>query len=87
MVWCGLWRDHVLGPFFFNETVTGERYLNMLQNDLIPQFHLLGAGQTYMVYARRCPAALRKDCAWLAPREFRKLDRSKRYGRVVAQVA
>ena len=45
MVWCGLWRDHVLGPFFFNETVTGERYLNMLQIDLIPQFHLLGDGR------------------------------------------
>ena len=29
MVWCGLWCDHVLGPFFFNQTVTGERYLNM----------------------------------------------------------
>ena len=46
MVWCGLWRDHVLGPFFFNQTVTGERiYLNMLQNDLIPQFDLLGDGR------------------------------------------
>ena len=45
MVWCGLWRDHVLGPFFFNQTLTGERYLNMLQNDLIPQFDLLGDGR------------------------------------------
>ena len=50
MVWCGLWRDHVLGPFFFNQTVTGERYLNMLQNDLIPQFDLLGDGRPRGVF-------------------------------------
>ena len=31
--------------FFFIGTINGEKYLSMLQNDLIPQFHLLGDGR------------------------------------------
>ena len=34
MVWCGLWKAHVLGSFFFDEHVTGETYLNMLRHKL-----------------------------------------------------
>lgn len=30
MVWCGLWYDRLSGPFFFDENVTGEKYLEML---------------------------------------------------------
>ena len=41
---CGLWKAHVLGPFFFEENVTGETYLNMLKNQLIPQLDALGEG-------------------------------------------
>ena len=45
MVWCGLWRDHVLGPFFFNSTVTSENYLQLLKEDFIPQLNFIGEGQ------------------------------------------
>ena len=30
MVWCRLWKTHVLGSFFFEENVTGNTFLNML---------------------------------------------------------
>ncbi|EZA56777.1 hypothetical protein X777_03215 [Ooceraea biroi] len=33
-VWSGILDSHIIGPFFFNGNVTGERYLNMLQNEL-----------------------------------------------------
>ena len=45
VVWCRLWRNHVLGPFFFNETVTGEVYLKLLQNDLMPQLERISEGK------------------------------------------
>lgn len=45
MVWCGLWRDHVLGPFFFDSTVDGNKYLKMLQEELIPQLNSIGEGR------------------------------------------
>ena len=45
MVWCGLWRDHVLGPSFFNSMVTGENYLQMLKEDFIPQLNFIGEGR------------------------------------------
>ena len=44
MVWCGLWKAHVLGPFFFEEHVTGESYLNMLTDQLMPQLDGFGEG-------------------------------------------
>ena len=44
MVWCGLWKAHILGPFFFDEHVTGETYLNMLIDKLMPQLELIGEG-------------------------------------------
>jgi hypothetical protein len=28
-VWCGLTSEGLLGPFFFNDTVTGATYLNL----------------------------------------------------------
>jgi transposase len=36
MVWCGIWGDEIIGPFFFENTVTGQSYLNLLENDLDP---------------------------------------------------
>lgn len=35
-VWAGVIGDHIVGPFFFNETLTGQRYLDFLRNDLMP---------------------------------------------------
>ncbi|XP_076028557.1 uncharacterized protein LOC143017694 [Oratosquilla oratoria] len=44
MAWCGLWKAHVLELFFFDEHVTGETYLNMLREKLMPQIERLGEG-------------------------------------------
>ncbi|XP_063994344.1 uncharacterized protein LOC135171649 [Diachasmimorpha longicaudata] len=33
-VWCGIDDGQVIGPYFFNQTVTGQRYLQFLQDDL-----------------------------------------------------
>ena len=35
-VWCGLSSKGLLGPFFFDATVTGPIYLNLLQQSVIP---------------------------------------------------
>ena len=43
-LWCGLWKAHVLGPFFFEEHVTGDTYFNMLTNQLMPQLDGLAEG-------------------------------------------
>jgi len=35
-VWCGLSAFGLTGPFFFDHTVTGENYLNLLQESVMP---------------------------------------------------
>jgi hypothetical protein len=35
-VWAGILGDRVVGPFFLNENLTGERYLEMLQDEILP---------------------------------------------------
>ncbi|GFT11903.1 uncharacterized protein NPIL_425361 [Nephila pilipes] len=35
-VWCGLSSRGLIGPFFFDATVTGTIYLNLLQQSIIP---------------------------------------------------
>jgi hypothetical protein len=38
MVWAGVLNDRLIGPIFFDDgTITGDRYLNMLENDLWPE--------------------------------------------------
>lgn len=36
MVWCGIINDSIIGPYFFDGSVNGERYLVMLQQYLWP---------------------------------------------------
>lgn len=36
MVWGGIIGDHLIGPYFFDGNVTGQSYLEMLQNNVIP---------------------------------------------------
>src|ERR1700712_2412956 len=33
-VWCGLWRNQILGPIFFDGNLNSAAYLNLLQNDI-----------------------------------------------------
>jgi hypothetical protein len=35
-VWCGIFGDRIIRPFFFQENLTDEIYLNFLQNILGP---------------------------------------------------
>src|SRR6185437_7270063 len=44
MVWGGIFGDTVIGPFFFEGTVTGERYLDMLINQICPAVEQLNDG-------------------------------------------
>ena len=36
-VWGGIWSNGVIGPFFFDGNVTGEKYLAMLEDVILPQ--------------------------------------------------
>jgi hypothetical protein len=42
MVWCEIWDTKVIGPFCFTGTMTGERYLQMLRDELMSQLDILG---------------------------------------------
>ena len=42
MVWLGVWDESFIGPFFFDGTVTGQTYVNMLGNEMFPHLHALG---------------------------------------------
>jgi hypothetical protein len=33
MLWCGVWKDRIVGPFFFNEHVSVDAYLRMLEEE------------------------------------------------------
>jgi hypothetical protein len=33
MVRCGIWKDHIVGSFFFNEHVNGDAYLRVLEEE------------------------------------------------------
>jgi len=37
-VWCGILEDSIIGPFFYNGTLNGRRYLDFLSNHLLPMF-------------------------------------------------
>lgn len=40
-VWAGIIGDRILGPFFFDANLTGERYLDFLQFELVPALAIL----------------------------------------------
>jgi hypothetical protein len=40
-VWCGLSTRGLIGPFFFEGTVTGLAYLNMLRTSILPAIYAL----------------------------------------------
>lgn len=41
VVWGGLWKEGVVGPFFFDGNVTGQSYLTMLQQEFLPELESL----------------------------------------------
>lgn len=40
-VWAGMCGDHVIGPFFIDGNLTGNRYLALLQNQIVPTLRRL----------------------------------------------
>jgi predicted DNA-binding transcriptional regulator AlpA len=51
MVWCGITSDGLIGPYFFNGTVTGESYLNMLRDFLWPKVrHIDKMGRLHTIH-------------------------------------
>lgn len=40
-VWAGIVNNKVIGPYFFDGILTGQRYLEFLRNELIPDLHHL----------------------------------------------
>jgi len=40
-VWAGIVRDRIIGPYFLEDTLTGQRYLQFLRNKLIPDLCIM----------------------------------------------
>ena len=47
-VWGGLWSEGLIGPFFFETTVTGQNYLSMLKDHFDPQFRRLPRKDSFL---------------------------------------
>ncbi|CAM1324679.1 Uncharacterised protein r2_g3343 [Pycnogonum litorale] len=48
MVWAGIWGDRIIGPIFIDGILNAEKYLNMLQEEILPS--LLNEEGDYPVY-------------------------------------
>jgi len=56
-VWAGLLGEHKIGPFFIDGNLTGEKYLNLLQNRIIPRLHELALNLDNIWFQQDgCPA-------------------------------
>ncbi len=66
MVWCGIWNDRIIGPYFFDKSVTGATYLELLQDKIWPEIELFhGLGQVWF-QQDGAPAHYHKDVRqWL----------------------
>lgn len=42
-VWCGIICDRIIGPIFFDRSLNGERYLELLRNEIMPLINDLPA--------------------------------------------
>jgi transposase len=63
MVWCGILGDQVIGPYFFDQSVNGSTYLQLLENKIWPQIRHLN-----QIYFQQdgAPAHYHKEVrAWL----------------------
>ncbi|KAJ8949627.1 hypothetical protein NQ318_007392 [Aromia moschata] len=61
-VWAGIVANRIIGPFFFEETLTGERYLEFLQNDLVPALAAAGFCHSFSASSARSGT---KGASWL----------------------
>ena len=50
MVWAGLIKDHIIGPFFINGSVTGQVYLQLQQRVWPALQAIMGEEEEFVVY-------------------------------------
>jgi hypothetical protein len=55
-IWGGLWYGGLIGPFFFETTVTGQNYLSMLKDHFYPQFRRLPFKDSFFFMQDGAPA-------------------------------
>ena len=41
IIWCGIWNDQIIGPFFFDNTMNGETYQTMFKQGTFPDILIL----------------------------------------------
>lgn len=65
-VWAAMWSGGVIGPYFFDETVTGDRYLAMLDSFLWPKVTELHLSTRLMFMQDGAPPHWKKEVRqWL----------------------
>lgn len=67
MVWAGIIGENVIGPFFLEERVNGETYLNLLGDEVLPRLEELNINPQEIVYQHDgAPAHKHRDVVdWL----------------------
>lgn len=57
-VWCGIYCDKIIGPYFFDVVVNQHSYLNMLQDFLLPALEDITLEKRQQMYFQQdgCPA-------------------------------
>ena len=51
IAWAGLIKDHIIGPFFINEIVTGQVYFQLLQHRVWPALEaIMGEEEEFVVF-------------------------------------
>lgn len=57
-VWAGILGDHIIGPFFIDGTLNAAKYLELLQNQVLPAIQVLPNLDLGVVYFQQdgCPA-------------------------------
>ena len=53
MLWVGLIKDNIIGPFFFDSSVTGNVYLNLLRRSVWPALRALMGDEIDLVYFKQ----------------------------------
>ncbi|CAF4656865.1 unnamed protein product [Rotaria sp. Silwood2] len=56
IVWAGIWSEGVIGPYFFDDTVTGQSYIKMLNDYFYPLFHDLPDNESFFFMHDGAPA-------------------------------
>lgn len=50
MAWTGIINETIIGPYFFEDNVTGDSYLEMLTDYLLPTLHANGFDSSKIIY-------------------------------------